>query len=182
MRILAVFLLVALFGCAIISDDGLFTLDGPYTDYDAFSQAELAPFPPFSGRFIHFEGTPFVLHAGVRCRTQAVDTLDMFELLELEPGVDVEKWIFYHHADFGNEYADVEPRRHTLRSGTARLVDVRVEQQELAYKPGPPVTVDVMYYRLEAQRLLFENAHVPSVQTEEHRCFLGDGFGRMTSP
>ncbi len=177
MRVVLTVLIVTFCGCILVNDADQITLAGPYTDYDALSQAELPPFPPFSERFIHFEGTSYVLHSVVSCRTQAVDTLHVFELLELDRDVDVKAWITYYNADFGNEYTRIEPQRHALQSGEARLADVRVEEQEFPYRQGQTVTVDVMYYRLDARELRFENAYVPLVQTEEHRCFIGDGFG-----
>ncbi|MGI9175583.1 MAG: hypothetical protein ACR2GR_09735 [Rhodothermales bacterium] len=164
-------------GCAFLGEDGPAALDGPYTDYDAYLNAELVPFPPFSARLLHFDGTRYLLAFRVECAALPVDSVHAVELLELESGIDLEAWVTYHNADFGNEYADVEPARHALRSGTVRLADVRVEEETRRYGERD-ITVQAVSYRLEAEGLLFDGGvAVPSVQTEQHTCYVGDGFG-----
>ena len=177
-RLAPLSLCLLLAGCSVFEEGGPVLLDGPYTDYDAFQGAERPPFPSLSNRLLHFDGTRYLLSFRVECATLPVDSVQAVELLRLERGVDVATWVLYHHADFGNEYADIEPERYALRSGTARLTDVEVEEVMHRYWTGEEVTATAVRYRLEAEALVFDGARVPSVRTERHTCFAGDGFGR----
>jgi hypothetical protein len=163
----------------LFGEDDPGVLDGPYTDYDAFLNAELPPFLSISGRFIHFDNTGYILSSRVDCRVLPVDSVSTFELLELSADVNVKDWIRYHNADFGNEYARIQPERHAMLSGSVRLIGVRVEHEARPYGLAEEVNLQVVYYRLKAEELLFEGGvRMPSVETQEHSCFVGDGFGR----
>ena len=162
-------------GCSLLEDDSI--LDGAYTDYDTYLNAELTPFPPFSARSLHFHGTRYVLSFEVDCRAHPVETVGTLELLAVPPGVDVEAWIRYRNADFGNEYMDIKPQRHAFVAGATRLTDVRVEEETRRYG-GEEVSVQRVYYRFESEDLAFEGGlKVPSIQTEVHYCFVGNGLG-----
>jgi len=168
-----VFLLLS--GCSLFG--GAPTLDSAYTDYSTYANAELVPFPAVSARSLHFHDTRYVLVFEVDCRELPVEDVSTFELLEVPSGGDVEKWIRYRNADFGNEYMDIEPRRRALVAGTVRLVDVRVEKEARPYGEQE-INLQRVYYRLKTEGFVFEGGlNVPSVQTEAHSCFVGDGFG-----
>lgn len=176
MRTFFLVVILSLAGCSFLGDETR-VLDGSYTDYNTYLNAELVPLPAFSARSLHFDETRYVLASEVDCRVLPVDSISMLKLLEIPSGVDVEAWIRYRNADFGNEYKEIEPEVHELLSGSARLTDVRVEEETRSYGEEE-VDVQRVYYRLIGENLEFAgNLEVPSVQTQEHFCFVGDGFG-----
>jgi len=175
--------LLSLSACdSVGSGDDPVRLDDSYTDYDAYLNAFTPRFSSVSGRYIHFDDTRYVLFSKVSCRTLPVDSVRTLKLLELPGDVNVREWIRYHNADFGNEYSDIDPEEHALQSGTVRLADVRVVEESFS-EYGPEgqetkLTKQRVYYRLVAEDLRFEEGpDVPSVETQEHSCFVGNESG-----
>lgn len=159
-------------GCSLVGDKRV--LDGPYTDYDTYLNAELVSFPNVSARSIHFDGTVFVLSSEVNCGELPLNSVSELDLLEVPSGVNVVQWIRYRNADFGNEYSGIEAEKHELISGSVRLLDVRIEKEKYPLYDGQEVERETVFYRIEAENLVFEgDLKVPSVRTEEHSCFVG---------
>ncbi len=150
---------------------------GPYADFDVYQNAERVPWPFNQGRWLRFEGERSIVEVSIDCSELPFLNLKSLFLLEVPDSVDVDQWMRYKNADFGNEYT-------SIKADTVFAVAAAVDSptRVLSYRLSDPITnpryIFELRYALSISQLTFENGiGVEQLVTEEHECFPGDGWG-----
>ena len=135
------------------------TLGGATVEYPTGFNAESRPTPGEAGRYVHFSGTRYALRLGIDCSVPERSTVREAVLLRFAQSVDVEGWMVYHEADFGNEFSDVEPEARLAQTGGAFTVTTT---------PGAGAqTVD---FRVQGERLAFGEVVIARLHTTPGEC------------
>ena len=157
------------------------SLSSDFSDNNMFRNSERLSYNPIQGRWIHFEGTTSIISLSVDCSQMPSITLTDAALLALPMGTDVEQWMIYHNADFGNQYANIHPIRAESLWGRIHFTDSRYEYDLV----GPRIDqryIFVVRYHLELEELVFtDGTGISNIETIEHNCYPGDGWGLSPS-